>query len=200
MRLPPAVRLACAALSAVAAAGSVTAQEDSSKFYAGVGLGLTEFRSDHERIGYGDTPMGWHLYGGWQTHQNFGVELAAERLAGIEANNVLGSGVERLNISSDVSSITARGVFSLSLEEVLRRRRKISVFGIVGIAHLLEERDVTMLITSRSTSVSERDTALVLGVGATFEIKGIRLRSYFQSADRETGDLNSLGAAAEFRF
>ena len=196
--ISPAIRLAVAALIA-AASGSAAAQE-SSKFYAGVGLGLTEFDSDHDRIAYGDTFVGWQLYGGWQTSQNMAVELAAERLAGIEADNVLGSGVDLLQISSDVSSVTARGVFSVSLEEVLRRRRKISVFGIVGMVRLLEERDVTELRTSRSTSVSERETAVVLGAGATFDIGRVRLRTYVQSADREAGDLNSLGAAAEFRF
>jgi Outer membrane protein beta-barrel domain len=198
MTFSPLIRYAVAALAA-AVAGSVAAQE-SSKFYAGVGLGLTEFDSDHERIVYGDTPPGWQLYGGWQTLENMAVELAVERLAAIEVDDVLGSGVDRLRISADVSSATLRGVFSLSLEEVLRRHRKISVFGIVGLVRLLEERDVTELRTSRSTSVSERDTALVLGAGATFDFGSIRLRTYVQSADREGGDLNSLGAAAEFRF
>jgi opacity protein-like surface antigen len=198
MPFPPVVRRAVTVLAALAAASA--AAQDSTKLYAGIGLGLTELDSDHEGIAYGDTPVGWQLYGGWQTHQNFGIELAAERLAGIEVDNLLGSGVERLRISADVSSVTARGVFSLSLQEVLRRRRKISVFGIVGIARLLEERDVTELTTSRSTSVSERDTAFVLGAGATLEIAGIRLRTYLQSADRDGGDLNTIGAAAEFRF
>jgi hypothetical protein len=198
MTLPLALRLALATLAATAA-GSVAAQE-SSKFYAGVGLGLTEFDSDHERIVYGDTPAGWQIYGGWQTSPNMAVEVAAERLAGIEVDDLLGSGVDLLRISSDVSTVTARGVFSVSLEDVLRRHRKISVFGIVGMVRLLEERDVTELRTSRSTSVSERETALVLGAGATFDIGRIRLRTYVQSADREAGDLNSLGAAAEFRF
>jgi hypothetical protein len=196
--ISPAIRLAVAALAA-AAAGSAAAQE-SSKFYTGVGLGLTEFDSDHERIAYGDRPVGWQLYAGWQTSPNMAVELAAERLPGIEVDNVLGSGVDLLRISSDVSSVAARGVFSVSLEEVLRRHRKISVFGIVGMVRLLEERNVTELRTSRSTSVSERETALVLGAGVTFDIGRIRLRTYLQSADREAGDLNSLGAAAEFRF
>ena len=68
------------------------------------------------------------------------------------------------------------------------------------LGRLLEERNVTELATSQSTSVTERETALVLGAGVTFEIGRIRMRTYFQSIDRAESDLNSLGAAAEFRF
>jgi hypothetical protein len=168
--------------------------------YAGVGLGITDFNSDHERIGYSDTPVGWQLYGGYQAREGAAVELAVERLAGIESGDLLGSGVERLQISAEQSLFTVRGVFNLSLEDVLRGRQKVTVFGTVGVARLLEERSVTELVSSRSTSVSERDTGLALSAGVTFEIAGVRLRTYLQSVDRADGDLNSIGATAEFRF
>jgi outer membrane protein with beta-barrel domain len=191
-----------AALAALAAgpAAADDDDDDASKLYAGVGLGVTDFSGDHEGITYSDTPVGWQLYGGYQAREGAAVELAVERLAGIESGDILGSGVDRLRISAEHSSLTVRGVFNLSLEEVLRGRPKITVFGTVGLARLLEKRSVTELVTSRSTSVSERDTGLALSAGVTFEIAGVRIRTYLQSVDRADGDLNSVGAAAEFRF
>ena len=188
-----------AALSAGSAAGQ-DANEDATKLYAGVGLGVTDFESDHSGIGYSGTPLGLQLYGGFQARDSSAIEIAVERLAGIDSGDILGSGVERLRISADYSSLTVRGVFSLSLEEVLRRRQKITVFGTAGLARLREERSVMELTTSRQSSATERDTAVVLSAGVTFEIARVRVRTYLQSTDRDEGDLNSLGAAAEIRF
>lgn len=200
--LAPSVRLAIAAASATLAVlcAFAVAAQDSAKLYAGVGVGVTDFKSEHAGIGYDDTPAGWQLYGGLQAREGMAVELAIEHLPGIEADDLLGSGIERLRISADHSAVIVRGLFSLSLEEVLRRRQMITVFGTLGIAGLLEERTVTELTTSRVTSTSERQTALVLGAGVSFDLARMRLRTYLQSADRAEGRLNSLGIAAEFRF
>src|SRR5262245_34231605 len=117
LRLHPASHLrvaACAAALAALGPGSAAAEE-TTKLYAGVGLGITDFSSDHERIGYSDTPVGWQLYGGYQARESAAVELAVERLAGIEPGDLLGSGVDRLRISAEQSTFTVRGVFNLSL-------------------------------------------------------------------------------------
>jgi opacity protein-like surface antigen len=194
--------VAGAAAAAALPAGSAAADDagDATKLYAGVGLGVTDFKGDHDGIGYSDTPVGWQLYGGYQARESAAVEFAIEHLAGIESGDVLGSGVDRLRISADHSSFTVRGVFTLSLQEVLRGRQKVTVFGTVGVARLLEDESITEIVTSRTTSMTERDTGLALSAGVTFEIGGVRLRTYLQSVDRAEGDLNSIGATAEFRF
>lgn len=189
--------LAAAAFATQAAGQDV---DEPSKLYAGVGLGVGDFQSDHAGIGYSDTAVGWQLYGGLQARKGKAVEIAVERLAGIESGDIRGSGVERLRISAVNSSISVRGVFSLSLQDVLQRQQPISVFGTVGLAQLREQRDVLELTTSRATSVTERDTSLVLGVGVMFDVARVRVRTYFQAVDRADGDLYSLGAAAELRF
>jgi Outer membrane protein beta-barrel domain len=189
---------AAAALAALTAAPG--AAEDSSKLYAGAGLAVADFASDHEGIVYSATPKGVQLYGGFQARPLMAVELAVDRLQRVESGELLGSGVERLRISAEYSSVTVRGVFSLPLEEVLRRRQKITVFATVGVARSLEERGVLELTTGRQTSVSERDTGLVLEVGTAFDLPRVRLRTYFQSVDRADGTLNSIGGAAELRF
>ena len=113
---------------------------------------------------------------------------------------ILGSGVQRLNISADHTSVIARGVFSLPLEDVLRRHQKITLFGSIGLAHSTEKRSVTELTTSTETKVSENDDGLALGAGVIFEVSRMRLRATLQSLDREGPSLNSVGVAAEFRF
>src|SRR5690606_17293223 len=150
--------------------------------------------------GFGATPFGLQVYGGLQVREGAAVELALDHLDAIDSGVLLGSGVDRLRISAEHSSVTLRGVFSLSLEEVLRRRRRISVFATIGAARTLEKRSVLELATARRTSVAERDTALVVGVGAMLDLERVRVRSYMQSADRRDGTLDSVGAAADFRF
>lgn len=204
MRLPdsPLRRIAAAAAAlALLAAGPAMGQgSNRSKLYAGVGLAVADFEGVHGGIGYDATPPGLQLYGGYQARELLGLELAIDHLAGIEPGELLGSGVERLRISAEHSSFTLRGVLSLSLREILRRRPNVKVLATVGAARSIEKRSVLELTTQRLESASERDTAVVLGAGVTFELERVHLRTFLQSADRRHGTLNSVGVAAELRF
>jgi hypothetical protein len=186
--------------SVIALLAAPAAAQDAGKRYAGVGLALTNFDGAHEGIAYGDSSAGLHLYGGYQARELMAVELAVERFSGLDSGNVLGSGVERLRIAADLQTVTVRGVFSVSLEEVLRRRRKISLFGTFGVGHVAEKRRVTALTTSRQTATTERDNGLAVGVGAVFDLPRIRLRAHLQSQDRAGPSLTTAGVAAELRF
>ena len=174
--------------------------KEPSKLYAGVGLAATDFESDHGGIPYGETVAGLQLYGGYQLKELMGIELALDRFSGIDSGDILGSGVQRLNISADHTSVIARGVFSLPLEDVLRRRQKITLIGTLGVAHTIEDRNVTELTTGTETNVSETDDGIELGAGVIFELKHVRWRATLQSVDREGPSLGSIGVAAEFRF
>src|SRR5262245_50266785 len=203
-----AIRVAAAAgallhpLLCAAPAAAAEADEDASasKVYAGVGLAATDFESDHGGIAYGEAVAGLQLYGGFQVRELMAIELGLDRFSGIDSGDILGSGIERLRISADHSSVIARGVFLLPLEDVLRRHQKITLFATAGLAHSTEERHVTELTTSRETKVSETDDGLVLGAGVTFDVSRVRLRATLQSLDRAGPSLNSIGVAAEFRF
>jgi hypothetical protein len=186
--------------AAPAAAEGEDAGASPSKLYAGVGLAAMDFESDHGGIAYGETVAGLQLYGGFQARELAAIELALDRYPAIDSGDILGSGVERLRISAEHSSVTLRGVFSLPLEDVLRRHQKLTLFGTVGLAHSTEERSVTELTSSRQTEVSESDDGLALGAGVIFEVSRVRLRATLQSLDREGPSLDSIGVAAEFRF
>lgn len=183
------------ALSAAAAQG-----EDTSRLYWGAGLAVTDFESKHEGVPFTATLAGWQLYGGLQARERMAVEVAVERLSGVELDDIRGSGLTRLRISADDIAATLRGVFSLSLQEILPRRQNVVLFATAGLERSLEERDVLELNTGRATSVAERDFALVIGAGVTFDLARVRLRTHVQSADRAAGALDSIGVAAEFRF
>jgi hypothetical protein len=194
------IRAVVGAVLAVLSTAAAAAEDEPSKLYAGVGLAATNFESDHEGIGYSAAPVGWQLYGGLQARERMAVELAIDRVTGMDSGDILGSGVERLRISAQNSSITMRGVFSLSLDGVLPKRQKITLVGSVGLARTSEERSVTELTTSRQTSVSEDENGLVLGAGALFNLSRLRLRAHYQTLDRSGPSLDSFGVAAEFRF
>lgn len=202
-----AIRFLAAAVGALLhpllwAAPAAAADDDAaaSKLYAGVGLAATDYESDHGGIAYGETVAGLQLYGGFQVRELTGIELALDRYSGIDSGDILGSGVQRLNISAEHKSVIVRGVFSLPLEEVLRRHQKITLFATAGLAHSVEKRSVTELTTATETEVSESDDGLALGAGVIFEVSRMRLRATLQSLDREGPSLNSVGVAAEFRF
>lgn len=194
-------RAAAAAALALLAAESASAEGSvPSRLYMGAGLAVSEFESEHGGIGYGTTSLGWQLYGGLQVRDRVGVELALDHLPSIEPGTVLGSGIERLRISAEHSSVTLRGVYSVSLQEVLLRGPRIDVFATIGAARSVEKRSVLELTTAQCTSAAERDTGLVIGAGVTLELERVRVRTYLQSADRRDGTLDSVGAAVEFRF
>lgn len=169
------------------------------KLYAGAGLAVSDLDSDYAGIGYGATALGLRVYGGLQMNQWLALELAFDRLDGIEDEGP-GSGLEQLRISAEHASLTLQGTFSLSLQEVLRRRQPITVFSTVGIARSEEQRTVLELNTSRQTEDTEYSTAPVLGVGVIFDLSRVRLRTYLQSIEDEDSSLRSVGVSAEFRF
>jgi hypothetical protein len=191
-----------AAFAALATTPAAAQDEDArSKLYAGAGLGVTTFDSDHAGIAYSDTPVGLQLYGGFQARELMALEVELDRYSGIDTGEVLGSGVERLRISAEWSSVTLRGVFSLPLEDVLKRRQKITLFGSIGLSLMKEERSVMELVASREIAATERDDGLAFAAGAVFELpRGLRLRTQMQSIDRSGSSVESIGLAAEFRF
>jgi len=188
------------ATAALLVSTSTAAQDEPpGKLYAGAGLAVSDLDSDYAGIGYGDTALGLRVYGGFQMKQWLALEVAFDRHDGIEDEGP-GSGLEQLRISADHSAVTLQGTFSLSLQEVLRRRQPITVFGTIGIARSEEQRTVLEVNTSRQTEETEDSTGPVLGVGAMFDLSRMRLRTYLQSIEDEDSSLRSVGVSAEFRF
>jgi hypothetical protein len=195
-----AVTLGLVAAAALLVATSAAAQDEPpGKLYAGAGLAVSDLDSDYAGVGYGDTALGLRVYGGFQLSQWLALELAFDRLDGVEDEGP-GSGLEHLRISAEHASLTLQGTFSLSLQEVLRRRQPLTVFSTIGIARSEEQRTVLELNTSTQTEDTEHSTAPVLGVGVIFDLSRVRLRTYLQSIEDEDSSLRSVGVSAEFRF
>jgi hypothetical protein len=195
-------RAAALCLVGVSLVGTTAPAQDEpppGKLYAGAGLAAMDFDSDYAGIGYGDSGVGWHLYGGFQLKQWLALELAFDRLDGIEHEG-RGSGLEQLRISAEHSALTLQGTFSLSLQEILRKRQPITVFAAVGLARSAEDRTVLELNTARLTEETEYSTRPVLGVGVLLDVSRVRLRTYLESSEDGGSSLRSIGAAAEFRF
>lgn len=184
---------------AVLVAAATPAQEAASRFYAGAGLAATDFDGDYSGVGYGDSPLAVHLYGGMEMRPWLALELALDRLGDVHHEG-RGSGLEQLRITAEHSSLSLQGTFSLSLQEVLRKRRPITVFGTIGIARSDTELSVFELTTSRQLTATDGSTGAVLAAGVMFDLKRVRLRTYLRSIDQGDASLRSLGATAEFRF
>ncbi len=207
LALRPVARTGATVAAAVAlfAGNAANAQQskrddEPSKLYAGAGLGSMSFASNHDGVHYGDSGLGLQLYGGWQVRERMAIELGLDRLGGMSSGDVLGSGVQRLRIDADYYAVTLRGMFSLSLEEVLPKRQKITLFATVGAVRSHEQRSVLELNTLQESSATDRDGSMVFGAGVLFDVARVRIRTYFQTDDRARGNVDTLGAAAEFRF
>jgi hypothetical protein len=174
--------------------------QETDKAYVGAGLSVGEYAGEHAGIRYDDSPVGALLYGGVRVRDNLGIEVAVSRLLDIESGEIPGSGVERLEIAADYNVIAIKAMYRVSLSEVLTRPTRLTVFGSAGGYASREERNVTQLATARTTSVSEDDAGLVLGVGSIYRISRVSLRAYADWFDSRHSARWSLGVAAEVRF
>ncbi|MFO7542455.1 MAG: outer membrane beta-barrel protein [Thiobacillus sp.] len=167
-------------------------------FYVGLGIGQSKadvmsagaFESDLVTVlvdaGYGpatasasidDTSTGWKLFGGWQLHKNFGLELGYADLGKVKANvsgtfldGGEGSGSYAANASSEATTwgLTALGILPLT--------DKFSAFAKLGFHRWDVDGNVAAtatdsgVVASLAETFSDSGTDLTYGLGAKYNI------------------------------
>jgi hypothetical protein len=188
------------AIGTLAAAGPAGAQDNDGRFYVGAGFGVAEFAGIEDRIEFEGSPAGPHVFGGFELRDRVAIELALARLNGIEALDIAGSGVERLSISADYTAVAVRGAFGIALADVIPRWSKWSVFATAGAYSSREDRQVIRAVSSRTSMSTVDDDGLALGVGATYALPLVSLRTHIEWYDSRYADRWGLAIAAQFRF
>lgn len=182
-------------------ASPAAAQEIERGIYAGIAIGTADYEGGYQGVSYDDTPITWQVLGGYRLGDRWSVELGYQRVGDIDANDVRGSGTERLDISERLDMAIVRGVLAVPLGELFGWRRKISLFGSVGY-HLSESRrDVLELQSLRRSIETREESGFALGGGARYEVGAIELRGYVERLNLgRTDETWSAGVGMEFRF
>lgn len=123
-----------------------------------------------------DTGTGWKLYGGWQLHKNFGVELGYADLgkAGAQVSGTFdggeGGATYAANASSEATSWSLTALGNLPLTD------KFSVFAKLGFHRWDVDVNVAATasaagpVTTLAETFSDTGTDLTYGLGAKYNI------------------------------
>jgi hypothetical protein len=198
-RIEPRARLVLAVLVTLAAAPG-SAQEKGDRFYLGAGLEIADHSAREEGIAYDDSPLGTTLYGGVQLRDRLAVEAAWQAFPSVSSGAILGSGVSRLAIDSDLDVVVIRAVFRLELGEEFARAARWTVFATAGAFSLDDRRRVSDLIFGTAAETKDASSGVALGAGVLYDLRHLRLRATAEQRDGGDTEQTSLGVTAEFRF
>ena len=155
-------------------------------FYAGLGVGKASI--DIDAVDFDADDTAFKVFGGYNFHPNFAVELAY--IDGGQPGERYGTG----SIEIAVDGINASAVGRLPINEVF------SIFGKVGFASYdveIEGRIGSNLVASDSTS----DEDMSYGLGAVFNVgAAVELRGEYEAVDVSDGSFNILSLSGVYRF
>ncbi len=178
----------------------LAAEELDGRFYVGAGLGLADHSGDQEGIAFDDTAVGAALYGGRQLSERIAIEGSLLSFPSVTSGELLGSGVSRLKVDSDLNVLVVRGVFSLYLGDGFPRAARWTLFASAGGFASRESRSVAELTTATASSRKIDDSGVALGAGVLYDLKRLRLRAAFEQRGGRHTDQTAIGVTAEFRF
>jgi hypothetical protein len=191
--------LVAAALLACCAA-PLAAEELDGRFYFGAGVSMADHSGDQEGIAFDDTPVGATLYGGAQLSERIAIEGSLLSFPRVSSGELLGSGVSRLKVDSELNVVVVRGVFSLYLGDGFPRAARWTLFGTAGGFSSRESRSVAELTTVSASSAKIDDSGVALGAGVLYDLERLRLRAAFEQRGGRHTDQTAIGVSAEFRF
>lgn len=178
----------------------LAAQEQADRFYFGAGVGVVDHTARQDGIGYDDAPVGAMVYGGAQLRERIALEASLQPLRGINSGDVLGSGVSRLRIGSDIDVFVLRAVLSLPLGDAFPKAARWTVFATAGGFDLKDTRTVAELNSGTTTSTTVDDSGTAIGAGALYDLPRLRLRAAVEQRNGRDTEQTAIGVTAEFRF
>lgn len=176
MKTIAALALAVVGLSPLAAAAD-------GPWYAGAGAGQSEF----DIGGFDDTATSWKIFGGYQFHDSFAVEIG-----------YLDTGEAEESFAGETLTISADGA-TASLVGVLPIGEQFSLHARLGMFFWDVEAELDDGVTAFTASDSGED--LYYGVGAGMKLgENAGLRLEYEIADVEDADVSMISLSVLFRF
>jgi hypothetical protein len=129
------------------------------------------------------------------------VEIAYKRFEGIEALDIAGSGVDRLDIEMPLDIVVVKAVASISLRELLAWQRDWRLYGSAGAYRTDSDRTVTTLATGTTETVGSEESGLTVGGGVLYRLGPVDLRGYVEwFGALDEAEAWDAGVAVQFSF
>ena len=172
-------------------------------FYAGLTVGLSDFEDQYLRVGYGDTVWAAGASIGYRFDWVWSVEAAWQTFGDIEERGVLGSGTDRLDITTSLDAASLRLRLWFPMSELYNLRRQITLFGFAGVQASMLERSAVETTSSSSFREEETNYGLTVGGGLIYRLGKFNLRGSIDWVDINSvddGRITSATFGIEFNF
>jgi Outer membrane protein beta-barrel domain len=204
-RMKPVALALCAAASATAVAedddGADEGEQRPQRFYAGLGIANLEHEVDHEGIEFSDDSVGLDAFAGFRLSDRLDVEIAYKRFDGIEARDIAGSGVDRLDIEMPLDVVVIKAIASVSLRELLAWQRDWRLYGSAGAYRTDSDRTVTTLADGATETIEHHESGLTVGGGVLYRVGPVDLRGYVEwFGVLDEAEAWDAGVAVQFNF
>ena len=172
-------------------------------FYAGIAVGLSDFEDRYLRVGYGDSVWTAEASVGYRFDWAWSVEAAWKTLGDIEEPGVLGSGTDRLDITTTLDAASLRVRLWFPVSELYDLRSQMTLFGFAGVQASMLERSAIETTSSSFFQEEETNYGLTLGGGLIYRLGKINLRGSLDWTDINSvddGRIVSATVGVEFDF
>ena len=183
---------------------SLHAQMSMSGFYAGVGAGQSKANDACSGAGAvgitscDDTDTAWRIFGGYQFHKNFAVELGYADGGKYKVSGVVLGVPATGEIKAKAWDVVGVGILPFT--------EQLSGFAKIGLARW--DVDATGSALGFSASISDSGTSLTYGLGGQYDFTkqfGVRVEwlRYQDVGDENTtgqSDVDVIGASVLFKF
>lgn len=185
---------------AFGAFGSDVDAQEYDSFYGSVALGATDFEDGYLGVGYQDTPLSLEAVAGYRFDWIWSVEATLQTLGDVERRNVAGSGLDRLDIKTDVNATSLRIRLWVPLSDLYDMQNPMDVFGFAGIQRTRIDRSAIETNSARTFAQRATDYGPTMGVGLTYEVRGLQWRTSLNWARLEAPGGSMVSATIGFEF
>jgi hypothetical protein len=182
---------------------AVNAQRNAPEFeaiYASAAVGVADVEDRYLGTKYGDTPWSLQVSAGYRHDWIWSVEVAWQTFDDIQADDVRGSGVDRLNIRTSVNSASIRARLWFPISDFFEQERSVVAF-VFGGAHATEiSRGATEILSQSDYLEEKTDYGLSFGGGAIVSIGRFNLRGSVERIDLDDSDGSIVSSMIGLEF
>ncbi len=205
------LREAGAALSAIALIACGTAYAESSKWYAGIGAGQSDWDISSSDVNkelaaagitgtssVDETDTAWKIFAGYQHNKYLGVELGYVDLGEIDIDaTTTAPTASTVNVNAEADGFTLSAIGTIPIGD------KFGLFGRVGAFYWDVEAKAAAVVSGAVATASADDdgTDIFYGVGAKYDFtKNLGVRVEWERFDIDGDDVDLVSGSLLYSF